>query len=316
MLLKNMLFALLLLCTCLKSFTQSRFLTGTVRMEGRPVSGVVVYTSFASIPTDNLGRYALPLDGCPSCRPGHQLIIYTTHSIYGSSEQSYTINNDYKFNFNIIRGTMMINGQVQTTGLNPGSLAGIEVKIMSGDIDTDPVVTNSFGEFKIPVSRALLENNNAIRLQMRDPDRRYKPLRTEPELYSINSFIILRMEPNDAIGVDVEGYKRSSVCVRNGDVVTMEAEGHIRVGAMVGTSDPDGRNTGVFGLSLESYNIVSTINHAALMYRLQGEREWRLAGKRRRFKASKDGCIEFQVNDNIQDDNVGSYTVNITVQRG
>jgi len=314
---KNMLVTVLLLLSSLEIVSQNKFITGIIMMDGRPVKGVAVYNSLGNDDvTDDFGRYSLPLAGCSSCRPGYQLTIYTNHKEYGSTQQTHTINNDYKFSFNITRGITMIYGQVQSTGINPGSLSGIEVKIMAGKIDTKPVVTNSFGEFKIPVPSALFEKDNAVRLLARDPSGRYKPLRAEPELYTIDAFNIIKMEPGTAKKVSVDAFIRTQVCVKQGDLVTIEAEGHIRVGAMVGTSDPDGRNTGVFGLSLESYNIVSTFNHAALMYRLAGEREWNLAGKRKQFAADKDGCIEFQINDNIQDDNVGSYSVSITVQRG
>lgn len=315
MALRNILFALLLLCSSLKSIAQNRFLKGTITLEGQPVAGIVVYTSFATIQTDNLGRYSLPLAGCPSCKPGYVFSIFTKHKEYGSSEKPYTINNDYRYDFEIIRGTMMINGQVQNTGINPGLLSGIQVKIMAGDIETDPVVTNSFGEFRIPVSREMLKNKNAVLLQVKDPAGKYKPLRLEPELYSTERFNIIKMEPSNAIEMDVNSFMRTRICVKQGDLVTIEAEGQIRVGAMVGNSDPDGRATGVFGMSLESYNIVSNFNHAALLYRFEGEKEWRLAGKKKQFAAGRDGCIEFQVNDNIQDDNVGSYSVKITVQR-
>lgn len=311
-----------MICTCICllmaccTFAQGRVLKGTIKMNGLPVKGLTVYTSFASVRTDDLGRYAISLDACPACKPGYTLTIYTTDKEIGSTEQKHTINSDYSFNFSIETGRVIIYGIVKNSVGNDEFLPGIEVRIVSGDIETVPVLTNSMGVFKIPVPRGLLEGANAIRLQVKDPNAQYKPLKAEPDLYEINSLAVIKMKPGPSLTAEVSGFIRSTVCVKEGDVVTMEATGHIRVGAFVGNSDPDGRASGVGGLSLESYNIVSQFNHAALMYRLEGEREWRLAGKYKRFIAPRSGCIEFQVNDNSQDDNYGYYSVSISVQRG
>lgn len=311
-----------IICTCICllmaccTFAQGRVLKGTIKMNGLPVKGLTVYTSFASVRTDDLGRYAMPLNACPDCRPGYTLTVYTTDPEIGSSEQECTISNDYIFNFSIQRGSIVLYGIVTTSTGNNDALPGIEVSIVSGDVVSPPVLTNNIGMFKIPVPRGLLEGSNAIRLQVRDPQREYRPLRAEPGLYEINTIAIIRMRPGRSEETKVDGFIRSSVCVSKNDLVTIEASGHIRVGAWVGNSDPDGRPSGVGGFSLESYNIVSQFNHAALMYRIEGDREWKVAGKFKRFIAPRSGCIEFQVNDNIQDDNYGSYSVEVTVERG
>jgi len=319
MTLRNTLAVLLMLCPFFKSAAQSRFLTGIIRMEGRPVSGLIVYTPFATTKTDDLGRYSLSLAGCPVCKPGYVLNIYTTKINLGSSEQSCTINNDYRYDFNIARSRITIYGIVKSSGINAGPLQGIEVHIIAGDTNTSPVLTDSLGSFKLPIFSALLESRNTVWLQVRDPNGIHKPIRVEPEQYNINALNIITMEPTNTVDVEVKvkvnTFTSTIICVRKSDLVTMEAGGHIRDETIACSFDADGKKLSPLGISLESYNIVPNINHAALLYRLEGEREWRLAGKKKQFAAGRDGCIEFQVNDNIQDDNVGSYLVKITVQR-
>lgn len=299
-------------------FSQKRVLTGVIKMAGQPVKSLSVYTSFFSTVTDDLGRYNIPLDGCRDCSPGNRLTIFTTGTSVGlgSSEQSCIISTDYRFDFTIDKGRIVINGMVQSSGVDARPLPGILVQIIAGEIDVKPVKTDEFGRFKIPVSIALLVNANSARLQVLDPDKKYKSSRVDPELFDINSFVIIKMEPSRPLEVNVSEFIRTKICVKEFDLVTIEATGQIRVGSMVGTSDPDGRQAGVLGMSLESYNIVSAFNHAALLYRMEGESEWHLAGKRKKFYADRNGCIEFQVNDNMQGDNYGSYAVSVTVQRG
>lgn len=307
---------LMLLFACNYVYAQSS-LTGIVRLNGQPVKRINVYTSFATTTTDDLGRYTLPLSGCPSCKPGYKLSIYTFDMNIGSSEISCVIPNDYKFDFSVVRNSrMFIYGMVQNSLTGEG-LANMEVKIMA-DIDMDPVRTNSFGQFAMPVRVDQMSNPNmnAVLLLARDPGRRYRPVRSDPELFQINSFIRIRMEPSQSVNIRVSGFVSTRICFHAGDIITIEASGQITVGAFVGNSGPDGRESGVGNLSLSAYNIVQEFNHAALLYRMVGDSEWKLAGKRKKFIASRDGCIEFQVNDNRQGDNEGAYEVEVSIQAG
>ncbi|MGB8193672.1 MAG: toll/interleukin-1 receptor domain-containing protein, partial [Chitinophagaceae bacterium] len=292
-----------------------RELSGTITMNGRPVPALAVYTSFATDTTDSYGRYKISLDNCPECVPGYPVKIYTINTEAGSSQQEYTINKDYKFDFTISRGDIVINGMVESVGVSNTALQEIEVSVVAEGIEVQPVKTDRSGIFRLPVSRGLLTNTNAIRLQVHDPAGRYKPLRLEPDFFNITSFAVIKMQQSEAVKIAVEGYTPTSICIDKGDIVNIEADGNIRVGANIGNADPDGRNSGMLGMSLEQYNIVRNLNHAALLYKLDGDANWKLAGKRKRFVATHNGCIEFQVNDNTQSDNYGSYTVEVSVQR-
>ena len=297
-------------------FSQKKFLTGTVRMSGQPVKGLTLITYFHTTTTDDYGRYALSFDGCPNCLPGNKISISTNHEELGASEQICTISNDYVFDFSIIRNPSwkLITGTVRNTTQNKDPLPGIDVFVMGLDYELSPVKTNNFGEFKIYIPKSILPDKNAVLLQASDSTRKYKPKHADPEYFNINAYAIIQMEPSEAHRIVVRGFTRTTVCVKKGDAISIEADGSIKVGSFVGSSDPDGRSSGVLGLSLESYNIVSRFNHAVLMYRFTGEDEWKVAGKRKRFIAPRDGCIEFEVNDNSQGDNSGYYEVEVSIQ--
>ncbi len=292
-------------------------LTGIVRLNNQPVRRIAVYTAYATVFTDDLGRYVLPLAGCTSCKPGDKISIYTFDQDIGSSEVTCVISNDYKFDFSIIRNAKLFIYGMVVNSLTGEGLANMEVKIMA-DIDMDPVVTNSFGQFTMPVTLGMLRNQgmNAVLLLARDPAKRWKPVKSDPEFFQINAFIRIKMLPSQSASIKVSGFLRTTICFKKGDVISIEASGHITVGIFVGNSTPDGREFGVGGLSLAAYNIVEKFNHAALMYRISGESEWRLAGKKKSFLAGRDGCIEFQINDNKQADNDGAYDVEVTIQAG
>lgn len=301
-------------------FTQlvfcQRYLSGVIKIAGNPVKNLAVYTTFGKRDyTDDLGRYALDISGCVNCKPGSKIEIFTYHEEYGSSVQSCIISNDFLFNFSLIKNPskIFITGLVQNA-VNNEPLEGIEVVIISADIEMYPVKTDSFGQFRIPVSRYQLENKNAVRIMVKDPNRVFKPLKSEPELLEITSFSIIKMRSKNTHKIKVDRLTNTTICVRLGDVVTIEAAGHIRVGTFMGSSDPDGLSAGVMGMSLESYNIVPNFKHAALMYRFAGETEWKVAGKRKRFIPYRDGCLQFQINDNNQDDNYGHYEVELTIE--
>jgi hypothetical protein len=220
------------------------------------------------------------------------------------------------FNFSVKRNPsyILVTGMVQNSTSGDG-LANIAVTVIAATaINTDPVLTDANGLFRIPVQLDQLENQNAVRLQVRDPSGRNRPLRSIPDLYQITSFNTIQMEARNTQKISVNGYKLTRICFKEGNVITIEASGQIRVGRFVGNSDPDGRSSGVFNLALESYNIVSDFNHAALLYRISGgNQQWQLVGRRRRFIAPRDGCLEFEVNDNNKTDNYGAYDLEVTI---
>ena len=89
----------------------------------------------------------------------------------------------------------------------------------------------------------------------------------------------------------------------------------MKVGNWLGSSGPEGI-PGLFGISLEKYNIVPEFKHACLMYIIPGETEWRSCGVGVHFNAKTTGKLEitFEINDNTQGDNSGAYDVEIIVE--
>lgn len=308
---------LILLCLQLKIIAQSKILSGTVKIAGQPAKGVKVFTSFSENTTDALGRYTLSLAGCISCVPGNKVTVNTYKEGWGMSEQICTIGNDYRFDFSIKRNPekFFIVGMV-VNSYDAAPLPNISVKIIAMDapIDVDAVKTNEFGEFKIPVDKELLENKNALRIQVRDPIGKYKPILSTPELLDISSFNTIKMEGKSKITLKVTGFTRTRICIKKGDVVHIEATGNMRIGYCVGYSDPDGRQSGLFGLSLEQYCLVKGINSSALIYRVGPTDDWKLAGKKKVFVADRPGCIEFEVNEIDKSDNAGFYEVEVMIE--
>jgi hypothetical protein len=115
--------------------------------------------------------------------------------------------------------------------------------------------------------------------------------------------------PTEAIADDVSGLTRSSAHVEKGQRVRILASGSIKIGGWAGTSQPEGRSSGFAGGDLSAYSIVSTYNHAALLYRVAGEADWLPYGQNCVFRAQRSGNLEFQVNDREQGNNSGSYKV-------
>jgi hypothetical protein len=112
---------------------------------------------------------------------------------------------------------------------------------------------------------------------------------------------------------EISQYTNTGIAINKGEQIFITATGSISVGPIVGSSGPDGLGSGFMGASLESYNIVPNFKHAALMYKLSQADDWIQCGSNYKFKADKFGFLIFQVNDNDQGNNSGSYKV--TVQK-
>lgn len=124
----------------------------------------------------------------------------------------------------------------------------------------------------------------------------------------------------------------NEICVLPGDVVTVEANGSIKVGYLLGNVKPEGRNAGFLGFPLgDTFDIEPAFPHGSLMCRISGDDKWRrcamrefsgfnllLFGEPRKavFTASSSGCLEFDVNDNEKANNSGSFHVIIRIKRG
>ncbi|WP_254410996.1 caspase family protein [Dyadobacter diqingensis] len=93
----------------------------------------------------------------------------------------------------------------------------------------------------------------------------------------------------------------------------ISATGQITVGQYLREVTPDGRAKGLFGFSIADYNIVPSINHAGLMFRVSGSDPWKFCGSNCIVKFIKPGLhrLELRVNDNNEGDNSGSFKISI-----
>lgn len=94
-------------------------------------------------------------------------------------------------------------------------------------------------------------------------------------------------------------------------IVQIKASGQMTVGEYVGLSSPEGREFGLFGFPLTGYNIVPTMFHAALMYKINDETNWHYCGPSCSFSTAGYQSINLLLNINDKDlsDDYGGYDV-------
>ena len=159
----------------------------------------------------------------------------------------------------------------------------------------------------------------------------------------------LVVNPSTSQNIRVSEYiKKPDICVKEGDEIIIDAWGSIRVGQFVGFSSPEGITTGFLDIPIEdTYNIIRgnwrEYHHAVLMYRIAQENEdftcdginspphedceWypydpydpndpfdsNDSSNPEPLKASKNGFLEFTINDVDLSDNAGYYEVAVSI---
>ena len=99
--------------------------------------------------------------------------------------------------------------------------------------------------------------------------------------------------------------------------ISIKASGQMAVGFWVGNSGPEGKlDGGVINASLAGYSLVPTMYHAALMYKVDNEPNWRYWKDEQTIKTDDRQFVDitFQINDNTQSDNSGAYDVVVDYQ--
>ena len=105
----------------------------------------------------------------------------------------------------------------------------------------------------------------------------------------------------------------TNYCVDKGNVIWVAASGGIVVGSYVGSVGPEGTDSGVFGLSLDAYDIVPEFAHGALLCKVDTESQWRECGDELIFQARSNGCLQFDINDNDKANNRGAFDVEVFI---
>lgn len=274
---------------------------------------------------DANGAYSISLSSCTGCDVG-AVISVNVNSDYGSAREDFTIPKNLSmssFNITVPRNNMIvITGTVKDRS-SGRYISGIKVTpvIPNSSLNVPSVNTNSTGIFRFVISKRGVGSSQTIHLIFTDPvNGNY--LDFEKIAYT-NQYAPLTIELDKCktCGIDrdtikVDGYEKTSVFVKAGEIVELKASGSIKVGSFVGNSHPEGKAEGVFNLSLGDYNIIRKFNHAALMYRFDKNEPWKAydPNSKNSYVPQKDGFLEVEVNDNKQSDNSGYYTVEISVK--
>lgn len=98
---------------------------------------------------------------------------------------------------------------------------------------------------------------------------------------------------------------------RRNEEISVSATGLVTVGVFLGSVTPDGRTKGLAGFNIGKYNIVPSIPHGAVMYRVSDIGPWKMCGSNCKIKIDKPGSynIEFRINDNNEGDNSGEFNL-------
>jgi hypothetical protein len=294
----------------------------------KPLEGASVYIpGIAGIATTNtVGYYELNLSKCTNCIPGNPVKIYVNSTI-GYAEREFTLsgNPGASYDIDITENTKLaLNGTVKDK--KTGKLIkGIKVTALIQNLDTDPPsgITNDQGIFKIIIRKNDINIYQAIELVFTDVDG--GKYRDAKEIVFINKIQTVDIEMEECMDcgsrseMKIRRDTTTKIRIEAGDLVTIRANGTMRVGSFVGTSGPEGRTNGVLGLSLEAYNQddFKHLNHAALLYRFGKDDTWKAyeKDKEMKYQSGSDGYLEFKINDKIQSDNSGFYQVEIIVKK-
>lgn len=112
----------------------------------------------------------------------------------------------------------------------------------------------------------------------------------------------------------VNSFVNAGITVRNGDKISIKAEGSVRFGDVAGSGSPEGVIFGTF------FNYFDNIPHGALVGRIYRAGaadldDWFYIGKATEGYARSDGILQLNVNDTFPFDNRGKFQVRVKVCR-
>lgn len=312
------------------SLLQGQLIQGIIQSSSGPIPHADVFImDVGQSTTDDQGKFSISLRNCSYCQPGKEITIFV-NSDYGSTKHNYTITSQPVSRPVIIdverNNILLLMGKVEDE-VTGKLLKGIKVTplIMEIGIEIESTITDDRGFFKFIINKSGIGNTQAIELLLQDvKNHKYKDL-TKVVLITQRAPLDIEMKECGAACGERANYKISSFVqtrtpVKEGDIVTIQASGTIRVGQFVGTSGPEGipNNKGVLGISLAAYNRFTQWNHAVLLYRFGDNDRWRYYDNRKenKFMIQEDGYIEFGINDKKLHDNSGAYDVEVIINRG
>ncbi len=109
-------------------------------------------------------------------------------------------------------------------------------------------------------------------------------------------------------------YESTRLKVYQGDRIrVVSLDGKINFGPIVGVIGPEGKNSGIFGITLTRYNLIDEISHGALMYRLNYDEQWKKLVSVDSIVVKRDGFLEVDINDKEKANNFGFYLASLRI---
>jgi len=123
---------------------------------------------------------------------------------------------------------------------------------------------------------------------------------------SCNQFLPIKFPVNESVTKSIRLDKQGTISIK--------ASGSMVVGFWLGWSTPAGLEKGLFNFPIGDLSIDRAFNHAALIYKINNEKNWRFCGTSCEFKT--DGisqCTELTlgINDKDLSDDTGAYDVTV-----
>ena len=267
--------------------------------------------------TANGGEFSINLRS--QLRPGDPTKLHIYHKEFGSKVEEYTIPNDLTGQtfYLSTNNSIIVIGTVKSA-ITGEFLSGIEVKPASQYLKKGVSIprqnSDNSGEFIFYMDkRSFIRDISHIKLLLKDPNRNYQDMES---MVDIASVIDLKMKERDTTiskTLRVNDQLRLDLKVKKQDLIEIKARGSISFGQWIGTIGPDGKGSGVLGISLDSYSLIKEFNHGALLVHRSDLGYWEQCGSSYQFTSQQDQILTltFEVK---KSDNSGAFEVEVTIQ--
>ena len=274
--------------------------------------------------TNSDGTFEIDLQNCSGCTPGEEVLFIIKHPEYGFHEIRHTLGSNMRAQLGIRPNNIVgIYGHVYDEE-SKASVSGVTVTYaLSNQRNAQrpvEVTTDEYGRFTIVLRKEKVGELEFVEIICRDGKGRYKDYR---DLMDVRAALAIPLEKgSEQHPFKVGRFENTGLKISKGDYVIITARGSIRIGPFAGSSSPRGRESGVGGLSLESYNVFMEFPHAALLYKIDDDGNpetdfdsgWAFSGDNVEFTSQEDGYLMFLVNDREYQNNAGNYDVRVRIE--
>lgn len=287
-------------------------------ISNNPIKGVdVSILGVDNVKTDSQGSFSLNIPATYSAGDDIEIAIFD--KAYGFHKHTYRLNNkkQQSTTIKIQRNTNIgVYGTVKDNN-SKSFIKGLKISISSPNLNTNiPVIrTNEFGVFIFSIPKSDFNQfSEYLDVLIQDSTGTYKDFQKTMNIMAPMEIELEKKSKTIVVPSKVGSYKIIEIDAKVGNWIKINASGSMKVGNWIGNSTPDGRSGGIMGMSITQYNIVPNFNHAALLYKLPGDTEWKSCGANCQFQSPTSGKLKitFEINDNTQGDNSGAYDILIT----